>query len=99
MKDAAWKWASFLATAKNNAIWQRSSGQVSINTSNASLDHGDLDRFFTATTDSAAFAGVLPAHPAVAEFVESVWPANMQRAFLGEITSAEMMNTFADHFE
>ena len=99
VKDAAWKWASFLATAENNAIWQRSSGQVSINTSNASLDHGDLDRFFTATTDSAAFAGVLPAHPAVAEFVESVWPANMQRAFLGEITSAEMMNTFADHFE
>ncbi len=51
-----------------------------------------------ATTESAPFAGVLPAHPKVAEFVESVWPAQMQRAFNGEITSAQMMQAFADHF-
>ena len=95
-KDAAWKWVSFLATAENNAIWQKSSGQVSINKSNADMDFGELNRFMKATTDSAPFAGVLPAHPATAEFVETVWPATMQRAFLGEITSAQMMQTFAD---
>lgn len=98
VKDAAWKWVSFLATAENNAIWQESSGQVSINISNADADHGELARFYKATTDSTEFAGVLPAHPATAEFVESVWPANMQRAFLGEISSEEMMQNFAEHF-
>ncbi len=96
--DAAFKWASFLAEAENNALWQESSGQVSINKSNANLPQGDLDRFFKATSDSTPFAGVLPAHPATAEFVEAVWPATMQRAFLGEITSREMMETFAEHF-
>jgi multiple sugar transport system substrate-binding protein len=93
--DAAFKWASFLATAENNAIWQKSSGQVSINKSNATAGG---NRFLKATTDSADFAGVLPAHPGTAEFVESLWPTQMQRAFLGEISSAEMMQIFADHF-
>lgn len=96
--EAAFKWAAFLAEAENNALWQKSSGQVSINISNAGLDHGELSRFYDATNESAAFAGVLPAHPATAEFVESVWPAQMQRAFLGEITSARMMQSFAEHF-
>ena len=93
--DAAFKWAAFLAEAENNAIWQKSSGQVSINKSNA---RADADRFLKATTDSADFAGVLPAHPGTAEFVESLWPALMQQAFAGEITSAEMMQAIEDHF-
>jgi multiple sugar transport system substrate-binding protein len=93
--DASFKWASFLAEAENNAIWQKSSGQVSINKSNASAD---ADRFLKATTDSAAYAGVLPAHSGTAEFVESLWPALMQQAFLGQITSAEMMASIEAHF-
>ncbi len=98
VQDAAFKWAAFLAEAENNQLWQESSGQVSINISNADRDFGDLTRFMNATTDSADFAGVLPAHPATAEFVESVWPAAMQRAFLGEITSEQMMRDLANHF-
>lgn len=93
--DAAFKWASFLAEAENNAIWQKSSGQVSINKSNASAD---ADRFLKATTDSAPYAGVLPAHSGTSEFVESLWPALMQQAFLGQITSAEMMASIEAHF-
>ncbi|PIE33952.1 sugar ABC transporter substrate-binding protein [candidate division KSB3 bacterium] len=93
--DAAFKWAAFLAEAENNAIWQKSSGQVSINKSNASSDAG---RFLKATTDSSDFAGVLPAHVKTAEFVESLWPALMQQAFSGEISSKEMMQKIAEHF-
>ncbi len=93
--DAAFKWAAFLATAENNAVWQKSSGQVSINKSNAAAGGS---RFLQATTDSADFAGVLPAHPGTAEFVESLWPALMQQAFMGEITSEEMMQSIEDHF-
>jgi multiple sugar transport system substrate-binding protein len=97
-RDGAFKWMAFLATAENNAIWQKSSGQVSINISNGQTKEAMSNRYMKATTDSAAFAGVLPGHPKVAEFVESVWPAQMQRAFNGEITSAQMMQAFADHF-
>jgi multiple sugar transport system substrate-binding protein len=97
-KDGGFKWMAFLATAENNALWQKSSGQVSINISNGQTTEAQADRFMKATTDSAPFAGVLPAHPKVAEFVESVWPAQMQRAFNGEITSAQMMQAFADLF-
>lgn len=93
--DAAFKWASFLAEAENNAIWQKSSGQVSVNKSNASAD---ANRFLKATTDSAEFAGVLPAHPGVSEFVESLWPALMQQAFAGQITSTQMMQSIENHF-
>ena len=98
VQGAAFRWMSFLATAENNALWQKSSGQVSINISNGQTKEALSNRFLKATTDSAPFAGVLPAHPKVAEFVESVWPAQMQRAFNGEITSAQMMQAFADHF-
>jgi multiple sugar transport system substrate-binding protein len=93
--DAAFKWVAFLAEAENNAVWQKSSGQVSINKSNATAD---ADRFLKATTDSAEFAGVLPAHSGTAEFVEALWPALMQQAFAGQITSAEMMQAIEDHF-
>jgi len=93
--DAAFKWASFLAEAENNALWQKSSGQVSINKSNVSAD---ANRFLKATTDSSDFAGVLPAHVKTAEFVESLWPALMQQAFSGKISSEEMMQKIAEHF-
>ncbi len=94
-KDAAFRWVSFLATAPNNALWQKASGQVSINISNG---QAPTDRFLKATVESADFAEVLPAVPQIAEFVESVWPTQMQRAFNGEIGSREMMQAFADLF-
>jgi multiple sugar transport system substrate-binding protein len=97
-REAAFKWTAFLATAANNAVWQTASGQVSINKSNAMSPEAKSNRFLKATTDSADFAGVLPAHPATAEFVESLWPTTIQRAFMGEISSKEMMETFEKHF-
>jgi multiple sugar transport system substrate-binding protein len=97
-KDEAFKLISFLSTAENNALWQIASGQVSINIVNGQTKEALADRFMKATIDSAPFAGVLPAHPRVAEFVEAVWPTAMQRAFNGEITSEQMMKSFEDHF-
>ena len=97
-QDAAWKWISFLATAENNQMWNDISGQVSINISNEDVDYGEIQRFLEVTTASADYASVLPPHPEIASFVESTWPAEMQRAFEGEITSEEMMRNLADHF-
>jgi multiple sugar transport system substrate-binding protein len=73
-KNGAFKWMAFVATAENNAIWQKSSGQVSINISNGQTTAALANRFMKATTDSAPFAGVLPGHPKVAEFVEACGP-------------------------
>ncbi len=98
VKDAAFKWVAFLATAENNATWQKASGQISINISNGQTASAQSDRFMKATVDSMPFAGVLPAHPKVAEFVESVWPSLMGEALLGKITSEQMMSSFEKHF-
>jgi multiple sugar transport system substrate-binding protein len=98
VKDAAWKWLAFVGTAENNALWQKASGQVSINVSNGQTRAAASNRFMKATVDSASFASILPAVPAVNDFVGTVWPATMQRAFMGEITSAQMMKTFEDLF-
>jgi multiple sugar transport system substrate-binding protein len=97
-KDEAWKWLAFIGTAENNAMWQKASGQVSINVSNGQTKAAASNRFMKATVDSASFAQILPAVPAVNDFVGTVWPATMQRAFMGEITSAQMMKTFEDLF-
>jgi multiple sugar transport system substrate-binding protein len=99
VKEAAFKWVAFLATAENNAVWQKASGQVSINISNGQTASAQSDRFMKATVDSMPFAGVLPAHPKVAEFVESVWPSLMGEALLGKITSEQMMSAFEKHFQ
>ncbi len=99
VKPEAFKWISFLASAENNAIWQKASGQVSVNISNGMTSSAQSDRFMKATIDSMPFAGVLPAHPAIAEFVDSVWPTTMARAFNGQISSAEMMKIFEEHFK
>jgi multiple sugar transport system substrate-binding protein len=98
VKDAAWKWLAFIGTAENNALWQKVSGQVSINVSNGQTKEAASNRFMKATVDSASFATILPAVPAVNDFTGTVWPATMQRAFMGEITSAQMMKTFEDLF-
>jgi hypothetical protein len=45
------------------------------------------------------FAGVLPAHPKIAEFVDAVWPTTMGQTLLGQITAEEMMKTFDKHFQ
>ncbi len=99
VKPEAFKWISFLASAENNAIWQKASGQVSVNISNGMTSSAQSNRFMKATIDSMPFAGVLPAHPAIAEFVDSVWPTTMARAFNGQISSAEMMKIFEEHFK
>lgn len=98
VKDAAFKWVAFLATAENNAVWQKASNQVSVNVSNGQTASAQSNRFMKATVESMPFAGVLPAHPKVAEFVESVWPSLMGEALLGKITSQEMMARFEQHF-
>ena len=55
-------------------------------------------RFVQASSDSLPIAHSLPNHPKTPDFIATVWPANMQRALLGEITPEEMMQNIERHF-
>jgi multiple sugar transport system substrate-binding protein len=55
-------------------------------------------RFVDATANSTAFMDVLPNDTKTADFTRTVWPQNMQRALLGQITPDAMMQGFEKHF-
>jgi multiple sugar transport system substrate-binding protein len=93
-KEAAWRWLSFLSTAKNNVAFNLLTGQVTVTTSGAAHWTAEPKRFVEATLASLPLAHVFPAVPATAEFVSTVWPQMTQKALLGEITPAAMMQSF-----
>ena len=97
-KDAAWKWISFLSTEGNNALFNTATGQLPVTKSDTATWDGHAARFVEATEQSLPFARLLPASPNAPEFVNTVWPANMQRALLGQITALQMNEAIAALF-
>lgn len=89
-KDAAWKWVSFLSSAGHNAAFNAATGQLPVTKSDAATWSLHEKRFVEATMASLPFAGMLPNVSETSDFVNTVWPVNMQRALTGEITAAEM---------
>jgi multiple sugar transport system substrate-binding protein len=91
IKDAAWKWISFLAEGDNNVAFNKATGQMTVTKSGAA--HWTLHerRFVDATVQSLPFAAVLPQNTATAEFVNTAWPTAMQQALTGQITPEQMM--------
>ena len=97
-KQAAFKWISFLSTSDSNADFVKLTGQLSVTTSGAKQDTQHEARFVQASTASLPIAGVLPDSSKTADFVNTVWPTNMQQALLGQITPDAMMQAFEKHF-
>ncbi|WP_366657867.1 sugar ABC transporter substrate-binding protein [Fodinicurvata sp. EGI_FJ10296] len=97
-KDAAWEWISFLASSGNNAMFNEATGQLPVTQSDSDEWSLHEPRFVQATVDSLPFANTLPPTPEASDFVNSVWPTNMQRALLGEISSEEMMQNIEELF-
>jgi multiple sugar transport system substrate-binding protein len=97
VKDASWKWISFLSESDNNLKFNQATGQLTVTKSGAQKVPQPA-RFVKATMDSLAFAKPFPLVPQTADFVSSVWPTNMQRALNGEITPAQMMENIDKHF-
>lgn len=97
-KDAAFKWISFLSTGENNVALARLSGQLPISTSAQAAWTGHEKRFVEASTASLPNAGVLPDSSRTADFASAVWPQNMQRALLGQISPDDMMRNIEKHF-
>ncbi|WP_299820598.1 sugar ABC transporter substrate-binding protein [uncultured Roseibium sp.] len=94
-KDAAWKWISFLSTAGNNTEFNKATGQLPVTKTDSEGWTLHEKRFVDATVQSLPFANLLPNVPETSDFVNTVWPVNMQRALTGEIT-AEQMNAEID---
>jgi len=90
-KDAAWKWIAFLASGDANVEFNKATGQLPVTKSGAAHWTLHEKRFVDATVQSLPFAHSLPAVPQTADFVNTVWPAAMQRALTGEITPEQMM--------
>jgi multiple sugar transport system substrate-binding protein len=91
VKDAAWKWISFLAEGDNNVEFNKATGQMTVTKSGSENWTLHQRRFVDATVNSLPFAHVLPQTPATSEFVNTAWQTAMQQALTGQITSKEMM--------
>jgi multiple sugar transport system substrate-binding protein len=98
-KEAAFRWISWLSTGENNAMHARLSGQLPIAASAAATWEGHQKRFVDASVASLPIAGVLPDSPKTADFATTVWPQNMQRALLGQISPDDMMATIERHYQ
>ena len=91
VKDAAWKWISFLAEGQNNVAFNSATGQLTVTKSGSADWKLHERRFVEATVQSLPFAKVLPQTSAVSEFVNTAWQTNMQQALTGQITAKKMM--------
>lgn len=89
-KEAAWKWASFLSSAGNNAEFNKATGQLPVTKSDSASWDTHEQRFVDATVNSLPFAQLLPNTTETADFTNTVWPIAMQRALIGEISAADM---------
>ncbi|MFS2324176.1 sugar ABC transporter substrate-binding protein [Brucella sp. H1_1004] len=99
VKDAAWKWISFLAEGENNVSFNSATGQMTV-TKSGSKDWKLHDRrFVDATVESLPFAHVLPQNEGTSEFVNTAWQTAMQRALAGQITSEQMMQELEKLFQ
>jgi multiple sugar transport system substrate-binding protein len=97
-KEAAWKWISFLSSPGNNAAFNTATGQLPVTKADTETWTMHEKRFIDATQNSLPFAKLLPASSATPEFVNTVWPTNMQRALNGEISAQEMNGNIAKLF-
>ncbi|WP_221931037.1 sugar ABC transporter substrate-binding protein [Telmatospirillum sp. J64-1] len=91
VKDAAWKWISFLAEAENNVLFNQATGQLTVTKSGSENWTLHDKRFVDATVASMPFAALLPQTQETSDFVNTVWPTTMQRALTGRISAERMM--------
>lgn len=96
--EAAWRWVSWLSEAKNNVLYNKAAGQMTVTTSGAAGWTLHPRRFVDATVQSLPMAQVLPNVSATADFTRVVWPQSTQKTLLGEMAPDVMMQTFEKLF-
>lgn len=93
-KGAAWRWIAFLSIAENNNRLVVTTGQLPVTKTGSAKWDLHEKRFIDATVDSLPIARTLPLVPATQDFINNVWPSEMQRAMLGQIDSKTMLQFF-----
>jgi len=83
VKDAAWKWISFLSTAGNNAEFNLATGQLPVSKKDSDAWTLHKRRFIDATVQSLPFAQLLPNRLNV-ELLDTCWPVYMADPLTGE---------------
>ncbi|MHA6344251.1 ABC transporter substrate-binding protein [Roseivivax sp. CAU 1761] len=96
--EAAWKWISFLSSEGNNTMFNEATGQLPVVKADSESWSLHPQRFVQATVDSLPFAEMLPSSNATADFVNTVWPTQMQRVLTGDIEAAAMNEAIAELF-
>ena len=71
-------------------MFNKATGQLPVTKSDSATWSLHEKRFVDATINSLPFANLLPNVSETSDFVNTVWPTNMQRALIGEISAAEM---------
>jgi multiple sugar transport system substrate-binding protein len=95
-QDAAWKWISWLSEKPAMSKLSGSAqGQLPVLASVAKEERFASDPYFQVALAAEAYAKTWPALPGVAQIAAKEWGANMQSAFLGKTTSAEMLKALS----
>ncbi|MBL8807146.1 MAG: extracellular solute-binding protein [Rhodospirillales bacterium] len=97
VKEAAFRWISFLSGA-GNVEQAQLSGQLPITTSGGRNWTGHPKRFVDASFASLPIAQTLPDHVKTPDFVGRVLPTNLQRALVGETNPDEVMKAVEQLF-
>ena len=80
-------------------MFTKETAQMTVTKSgSANWDAARQEASSTRACSSLPFANVLPDSPKTVDFVRTVWPTNMQRALLGQITPADMMQAIEKHY-
>ncbi|MBI1244071.1 MAG: extracellular solute-binding protein [Alphaproteobacteria bacterium] len=98
VKEAAFKWVSFLSSGDGNVEQAKLSGQLPITTSGLKNWTGHPKRFVEASFASLPIAQTLPDNVKTPDFVGRVLPTNLQRALLGETNPDEVMKAVEQLF-
>jgi multiple sugar transport system substrate-binding protein len=95
-KEAAFTFISWLTETAAMDKWSASrQGQVPALKSVARMPRYTEDIFTKLSLDSSKYALYWPPLPGVGYVSAQVWQANMQRAFLGQISSKDMLDEIA----
>ncbi|HEY8463988.1 MAG TPA: sugar ABC transporter substrate-binding protein [Bacillota bacterium] len=94
-KKEAFTFISWLAEKDQIDKWCRASGNVPVVKSVQQMSYYQNNRFMKVSFESMPFAHVYPVNSAMGEWIESVWPATMQRALEGQISSKQVIKELA----
>jgi multiple sugar transport system substrate-binding protein len=98
VKEAAFRWISFLSTGEHNAAQARLSGQLPVSISAGRTFDAHPKRFVDASMASMPIARPLPDHVKTPDLVGRVLPTALQRALVGETDPDEVMKAIDQLF-